>query len=181
MKNKKEIYEEYLMKELRNRLTLHLSSVGEFNGKLILYGSKKDGKYIFYIRNNNVRKVKYNVDFNFSILYEDELDIIRKFEKDNDTRSMSDEEYDKKLYEIKELKYAVIDGLYINPKNTGFGTKFVNQFIDDIRKIKFIKSIYLMPKDAAAKKFWIKNGFVEDEFYERPHNLYDYNMMLNLR
>lgn len=187
MRSNKEISEEYSIIKLRDKLTLCLFDEQVLKGKLNYSGTKRNGGFKFYIsQKNSDIKNKYKVDFNFSIIYENELDISEKFERENDITNMSYEEYNEKLYDTKQLKYVVIDGLYIRPTNTGFGTKFIHEFIKEVKKIKSLDIMYLYPESSEDKRFWVRNGFIDCELfsngiYDKPFGLSDYNMILKLR
>ncbi|MBU3103670.1 hypothetical protein [Clostridium gasigenes] len=162
-----ELENERSMRNLRNKLDMDLFNLVGFDPEHCFYGNKNNGGYNFY----NKRKIEkddsvYNIDFNFKVLYEDDLDILYRYEKENDIENISDKELGSILKNIKDIKYVVIYGLYITPKNTGMGNKFINCFIDNLKNVGKIEKVFLSPKGEDAERFWGSVGFVKDKYCE---------------
>lgn len=150
--------------EFRNKLDMELFNLLGYDLEHIFCGNKKDDGYTFH---NKIKEGKdkgvYNIDFTFKILYEDTQDILSRYKKDNDIENMSDAELDIELNKIKDIKYCVIYGLYITPKNTGMGSKLINCFIENLKKIDKIQKVLLTPNGPDAERFWARLGFVKNE------------------
>lgn len=180
--NRKDIGNDKLMRNIRNKLDMKIFDLVSYDPEFRFFKYDNEIKYNFYnYCKANREKSVYGVDFGFSITGEDEVDILRRYEKNNNTEDMTDDEVDEIIKNINDIKYVIINGLYIRPRYTGLGTKIVNMFIEELKKIEKLKSIYLIPKDTDAKRFWMKMGFREDMDFARPDNMIDYSMVYNIR
>lgn len=170
---------EILMRNLRNKLDMNLFNLLKFDPKYYFYGNKENQGYNFYIKNRN--QSLYRIEFTFKVWYEDELDILSRYEKENYTENISNEELDDILKRIKDIKYVTIYGLYITPKNTGMGTRVINCFLDELKKIGKIDEIYLHPDGLEAENFWSKLGFSKYRDYKKWIHLSGDLMVLKVK
>lgn len=183
----KNIKNDKLMRNLRNKLDMKIFDLIKFDPEFCFYKSD-NGRYDDEIKYNFYNKCKlrseksiYSIDFGFSITGEDEVDILSKYERNNNISELTDKEIKEVIKNINDIRYVIINSLYIRPKHTGLGTMIIKMFIDEIKKIESLEKVYLSPKDDDAKRFWSKCGFIEETSLERPSNMYDYNMSLSLR
>lgn len=176
-----EIENTKLMRELRNDLDMSFYNNIGFNPQFYFHDYIGKNTYNFYMKNKiNTDKSIYSVELLFSIHYEDELDILYRYEKENDIENITEEKLDNILKKISDIKYVVIDGLYIKPTGTGMGTKLMNTFITRLRKIEKLEKVYLSPK-LGAIDFWNKIGFNESKCYSHPQNMIMHSMVLDLK
>lgn len=170
---------EILMRNLRKKLDMNLFNLLKFDPKYYFYGNKENQGYNFYIKNRN--QSLYRIEFTFKVWYEDELDILSRYEKENYIENISDEELDDILKRIKDIKYVTIYGLYITPKNTGMGTRVINCFLDELKKIGKIDEVYLHPDGLEAENFWSKLGFSKYRDYKKWIHLSGDLMVLKVK
>lgn len=77
------------------------------------------------------------------------------------------------------FKYIIITGLFIEPQNTGLGSRIMLVFISLAKTNLNIEKIYLNPKSLRAENFWYKLGFSEVSQRE-PLESYGYNRVKNI-
>lgn len=174
-----EMENEIIMRNLRNKLDMNLFNLLKFDPEYHFYGDKDNKGYNFSIKNR--KQSSYRIEFTFKVWYEDELDILRRYEKENDIENISDEDLDDILKRINDIKYVTIYGLYITPKNTGMGTRVVNCFLDELKKIGKIEEVYLHLGGLEAENFWSKLGFSKYKDYKKWIHLSGDLMVLKLK
>lgn len=170
-----------LMINLRNKLDMYFYNVLRTDYEFGFRSSKKDKSYDFHIkRKSNTNKNTHSIELTFTVFYEDVVDILNRYGKEHDTENISDEELDKILYEISDIKYVGIQALYIRPEGTGLGQKLIKEFIEIIRGIDKLEKIYLSPDGNYAKRFLKKIGFTQNDDFDVRINC-DSNMLFNLK
>lgn len=176
-----EIENTKLMRELRNDLDMSFYKNIGFNPEFYFHDHAGKNTYSFYMKNKiNTDKSIYSIELSFSIHYEDKLDILYRYEKENDIENITEEKLDNILKKISDIKYLVIDWLDVNPTGIGMGTKLMNTFITRLRKIEKLEKVYLSPK-LGAVDFWNKIGFDKSKYYRHPKNMIMYSMELDLK
>lgn len=158
---------EHIMIELRNKLDMDFFNILGYDPEYKFHGNKKSRGYCFYITNKLSKKDSiYNISFCFKIYYEDTYDILRRYEKTNDTEHLSDDDLEAILKYIQDIKYASIEALYINPTRTGLGSKIVQSLIARLGETGKIEKIFLEAASLGSAKFWNRHGFVDIIDYE---------------
>lgn len=70
-----------------------------------------------------------------------------------------------------------IDWLGVNPQGQGVGSELMKVFIEEVKKIKKIKAIFLYPQGDKARIFWSKVGFIDYKEYDKRINVIGVNIM----
>lgn len=120
-----------LMTRLQKQLNNKLSDIFLNNYHYSFFDNSQLNRYSFFIEGIRDKKINpYDISYNFKIYY-DNLDI----------------------------NYAVIEWANVIPQETGVGTKLTSCFLEELRSLNKIKTVYLNPKNDKAEHFWRKNGF----------------------
>lgn len=131
-----------ILDEICNKLNDAIKIIMNIDPEFIYYGSRNIGYYT--IINQNKIKRNYSIHLDFRFYY---------------PQNATNEEV--------ELLYCYIQWLSVTPTGKGKGCKIVKELISIIKTIESIEFVLLQPIDSEARRFWLYNGFVDENIQIR--------------